>query len=304
MSKILVTGSNGFVGSHLVNSLKTDHKVISLHHNCPIGKWQKEALEDTIRVHGDIRDFKLLRRIINRFEIDRVYHLACLAEVKTAYHDPLSVYDVNIMGTVALLEACRQLDVEKVLVLMTDKVYGEKLNATTKDPLQSSEPYATSKICQQYIAESYIKTYGMNILIPHSCNVFGADFHSNRIFPNVIKACIRGKSPLIFTNDKSIREYIYISDLLDAFKTLIEENYYRGTYNIATGWVYNQEQIVKQILSGFPDLKPKYVEAKLPPQIQEETMRMTKWHWKPKWTFDDAVGETIMKFAEYEGNWR
>jgi len=304
MTNILVTGANGFVGSHLVNSLKSEHRVVSLHHNCLLGKWQREALKGTIRVRGDIRDFRLLRRVLARFEVERVYHLAAIAVVKTAYRDPLNVYDVNVMGTVALLEACRQLDVDKVLILETDKVYGERLNATTDDPLQASEPYATSKVCQEYIAKSYIETYGMDIPIPHSCNIFGYDPYSNRIFPNTIKKCLRGQSPLIFTNDKSIREYIYIEDLLDAFNTLIEEEYYRGTYNIATGWVYNQEQIVLKVLEHFPDLKPTYVEAKLPPQIQRQTMKQIKWHWKPKWTFDDAVKETIMKFKEYEEDWR
>lgn len=298
-----MTGATGLVGSHLVDYLKKGERVVALQHNGPVGEWQREVLKDTFLVRGDVRDFRLLRRVLARYQIDQVYHFAAIAQVKTAYRDPLSVFDVNIMGTVAVLETCRQLDVEKVLVLNTDKVYGERLGATVEDPYQPSEPYATSKICQGFIARSYIDTYNMNIVIPHSCNVFGYDPYSNRIFPNTIKACLKGKSPVIFTNDHSTREYIYIDDLVKALQTLMAGDY-QGPYNIATGWVYNQEQIVKMVLNYFLDLKPKYVKAKLPPQIQEETMKMTAWDWRLEWSMDDAIEYTIAKFREYRGDWR
>jgi dTDP-glucose 4,6-dehydratase len=303
LGRILVTGSNGFIGSHLVDSLKGEHRVVSLHHNHPLG-WQWEALKGSVQVRGDIRDFRLLRRVLARYQIDRVVHLAAIAKVKTAYLDPLSVYDVNVMGTVAVLEACRQLEVERVLVLNTDKVYGEKLGATVDDPYQPSEPYSTSKICQGFIAWSYMDTYGMDVVVPHSCNAFGYDPHSNRIFPNTIKACLRGESPLIFSNDQSIREYIYIEDLVGALKTLLLSPMVSpGLYNISTGWVYNQRDIVLKVLEHFPDLRPKYVHAKLPPQIQKETMKMSRWGWKPEWSFDDAIDYTIAKFEGYRGDW-
>ncbi|GAH26504.1 unnamed protein product, partial [marine sediment metagenome] len=124
----------------------------------------------------------------------------------------------DVMGTTAVLEACRQLEVERVLIMNTDKVYGEKLGATVEDPYQPGEPYATSKSCQGFIAWSYMDTYDMDVVIPHSCNAFGYDPYSSRIFPNTIKACMRGEQPLIFENDSSIREYVYIDDLVGALK--------------------------------------------------------------------------------------
>jgi len=302
--RILVTGATGLIGSHLVNELKKDHDVVSLFHNCPMGEWQKEALEDTVKVKGDIRDFRLLRRVIARYGVDRVCHLAAIAQVKTAHRDPLSTYDINVMGAVAVLEACRQLEVERVLVMNTDKVYGEKLGATVEDPYQPSEPYATSKICQGFIAWSYIDTYGLDVIIPHSCNAFGYDPFNNRIFPNTIKACIRGEQPLIFTNDESIREYIYVDDLVNALKKLLLDPKIKpGPYNIATGWVYGQKDVVLKILKHFPSLRPKYVRAKLPPQIQEETMKMSRWSWTPSCSFDDAIDLTAALFEQYRGDW-
>ena len=304
MSRILITGASGLIGSHLVNDLKSDHEVVSIIHNPPRGRWLREALEGTTQVQADVRDFKAIKRIMARFGITHVVHLGAIAKVKSAYRDPLSVYDVNIMGAVAVLEAARQLEVERTLMMQTDKVYGEKLMATVNDPYQPSEPYATSKICQGFIAWSYIDTYELDVLIPHSCNVYGFDPFSNRIFPNTIKACLRGEQPLIFTNDSSIREYIFVDDLVDALKELLLDSKVKpGPYNIATGAVKNQADIVKEVLKHFPSLRPKYKQVKLPRQIQEQTMKQTRWNWKPKWSFDDAVERTVALFEKYREDW-
>lgn len=304
--RVLCTGSTGLIGSHLVNKLKQERKVVSLVHDEVPSRWLDESLGGTIKVRGDVRDFGLIRRVINQYDVSEVFHFAARANVKQAYKDPVNVYETNVMGTVSVLEACRQLDVKKTLVLITDKVYGEKVDATEDDPLQPSEPYATSKIAQQQIAESYAKTYGMDVITPHSCNVFGLDLHSNRIFPNVIKSCLRGEQPIIFANDHSIREYIYVDDLVDALKTMVyTEGFpkYMGTYNVSTGWVYDNEQIVLKVLEHFPSLKPKYVDGDLPPQIQRQTMKSVRWNWKPGWSFDDAVDRTIADFEKYREDW-
>lgn len=302
--RILVTGASGLIGSHLVSELKKDHEVVSLIHNCPVGEWQKEALKDTIKVKGDVRDFLGLKHIMARHYVDRVIHLAAIAQVKSAFKDPLSVYDVNVMGTVSVLEACKQLEVERILIMQTDKVYGEKLGATESDPYQPSEPYATSKVCQGFIAWSYANTFKMDVLWPHGCNAFGYDPFNNRIFPNTIKACIRGERPLIYTNDKSIREYIYVDDLVGALKQLLLDPKFKpGPYNIATGWVKNQEDIVKEVLKHFPDTRPRYVKGDLPTQIQQQTMKVTRWSWQPERSFDDAVERTIALFQHYEEDW-
>ena len=303
--RILITGASGLIGSHLVSELKKDHDVVSLVHNQLRGRWLQKALDGTTVVQADIRDFNSLKHIMARYYVNQVVHCAAVAQVKSAFKDPLSTYDINIMGVVAVLEAARQLDVERVLVMQTDKVYGEKLGATVEDPYQPSEPYATSKICQGFIAWSYIDTYGMDIIIPHSCNTFGYDPFSNRIFPNTIKACLRGEQPLIFTNDKSIREYIYVEDLVNALKQLLLDPKLKpGPYNIATGWVQNQEEIVKEVLKHFPSIRAEYKRVKLPHQIQEQTMKMTKWNWKPDWNFNDAVERTITLFEHYKEDWK
>ncbi len=303
MANILVTGSNGFIGSHLVNRLKKDNKVVSLVYDTIMGDWQKDALEGTYKAHADIRDAAALREILSRFEIDQVYHTAAISLVKTAHRDPMSVYAVNVMGTVALLEACRRVDTERILVMNTDKVYGEGLEATEDRRYHHSEPYGTSKACQGFVAKSHIDTYGMNIVMSHCCNVFGFDPYSNRIIPNVVKKCLKGKSPLIFTNDDSIREYVYVEDKVAAIESLVNDYDKKGSFNISTGWVYNQKDIVLKILENFDDIEPKYVEADVPSQIDQQSLSSTRWDWKPSWNFDDAIKASIEGFKKYSGDW-
>jgi len=303
MGRILVTGASGLIGSHLAADLKENHEVVSLVHHAPRGRWLSEALEGTTVVQADIRDFLSIMTIMARFNVDRVVHAAAIAKVKSAHRDPIGTYDVNVMGAVIVLEAARQLHVKRVILMQTDKVYGEKLGATVEDPYQPSEPYATSKICQGFIAWSYIDTYGMDVIISHSCNVFGFDPFSNRIFPNTIKACLRGEQPLIYTNDNSIREYIFVDDLVDALKLLLKPKVKPGPYNIATGTVKNQKDIVKEVLKHFPGIRAKYDRVKLPRQIQKQTMKQTRWNWKPGWSFEDAVERTVALFERYRGYW-
>jgi dTDP-D-glucose 4,6-dehydratase len=244
-----------------------------------------------------------LREILSRFEIHKVYHTAAISLVKTAHRDPMSVYSVNAMGTLALLEACRTVETDRILVMNTDKVYGEGLEATEERGYQFSEPYGTSKACQGLIANSHMETYGMNIVMSHCCNVFGYDPFSNRIVPNVVKKCLRGQSPWIFTNDDSIREYVYVEDKVGAIESLMNDDTKKGSYNISTGWVYNQKDIVLKILENFDGLEPEYVESDLPAQIDKQSLKSVRWDWKPKWKFEDAIKTTIDGFKKYRNDW-
>lgn len=302
MKTVLVTGANGFIGSHLVNRLKKDNRVVSLVHSSLLGDWENESLEGTNIVDADVRNLDEVRRIVSRYEVDDIYHTAAISIVKTAFQDPVGVLSVNAMGTVSVLEAARQVGVRKILVLNTDKVYGEGLGSTEDTPYEPTEPYGASKCCQGFIVESYIRTYGMNIVMSHSCNVFGYDPFSNRIFPNVIKKCLRNESPLIFTNDDSVREYVYVEDLLDAFQILMDNDEHKGPRNISTGWIYNQKDVVLKVLEHF-SLEPKYVEGEIPPQIEKQSLASVKWDWEPSHTFQESIALTIERFKSFRTDW-
>jgi len=298
---VLITGATGFIGSHLVKEyVKLGKKVVAMVHDTPVWtKWLTEALDGAIIVQGDVRDYHFLMRVINQYSVDTVIHLAAQSIVKKAYNDPVNTYDINVMGTVKVLEACRQLDVEKVLVQSTDKVYGEQEWAATFSYLFPTEPYGTSKICADVIAQSYIKTYDMNILIPRCCNVYGLDFN-NRIIPNTIRACLRGQSPVIYKNSKAKRQFIYIDDVVNTIIFLLEINH-TGVTNIATPEVFTQEEVVLKILKHFPNIKPKYVEK---PPIKEIEVQSMIPNFPSQYTsFDEGIALTIDAFRKYKEDW-
>jgi len=302
---ILITGAGGFIGSHLVNHLKDKNRVVCLVRDILPSLWLDEALDGVTLVHGDLRDLKLLTRVIGHYDVTQVYHLAASAQVKQAHKNPVEVFESNVMGTVNILEACRILGSsdKKIVILNTDKVYGEKLNATEISRYESSEPYATSKCCQGFAAQTFQKTYDMNVKMVHSVNVFGYDPFNSRLIPNVVKDCIMGKKPVIFTNDNSIREYVYIDDAINALVTVMNSTALKNNiFHIHTGWAYNQKDVILAIAKIF-GVECEYREGNMPFQIQEETLSSINWDWGPVWDFEDALRGTIGLFNEYREDW-
>lgn len=295
---IFIDGATGFIGSHMMNKLKEEHKVVMLFRDCVWNDWLKEAREGCVRVRGDVLNFRLLKRVLSQYEIEQVYHFAAQAIVRVAQKDPIGCFNTNVMGTVNILEACRQLDVDKVLVMSTDKIFGNVMNAHTKTPLSATEPYGTSKACQDLIAQTFLETYGMNIIVPRSCNAYGYDL-SNRIIPNTIRACLRGESPVIFEGEETRRQYICITDLCEALIHLMKHHSYKGVYNIATDNVLTQEEVVKTICDFF-SISPRYVKRKKPiHEIKSQSMICSSFGWRHKYSFRDGIKETIKRFKRY-----
>lgn len=299
-----VTGATGFVGSHLCKALADKgEKVIALVHDFKTSTWIMESIMGCTLVIGDLRNYRLLRRVMAQYEVDRVFHVGALASVKTAYKDPIGVYETNVLGTVNILEACRQLDVDRTLVLITDKVFGERIDAKETDPIQASEPYATSKGCAQLVSESYKKTYNLEVIIARSCNIYGLDY-ANRIIPNTVKACLRRESPTIFeggNEEKSVRQYIHIKDIVEGLTFLMNKTYPWAleSYNLCTTDILNQKEVVLEILRFFPELKPIYTKRKSLKEISRQTMLLSDFGWKPKINFEAGIKDTIARFKEY-----
>lgn len=299
---IFVTGGTGFIGSHLVSRLKKRDRVVVLVHDDFRDSWLDEALSGTVCVRGDVRDLKELKRIISRFNVDEVYHLAAQAVVKTAYKDELSVFEVNALGTATVLAACRALDVERIYVQSTDKIFGNKQNALVDDRLVPTEPYGTSKVCADLWAQLYLDYYDMNILIARFCNIYGYDPYSDRIIPNTVRACIQDQPPVIYQGDASSRQYLYIDDALDAISTAMEKEL-KGIYNIGSQDELSQEKVVFKILEYFSGICPEYVQ-KNTREIYKQSVVTTLPGWEQKTSFSGGIRKTIALYKKYEHDWR
>lgn len=295
---VFITGATGFIGSHLAKELsERGSEVVILSRDYIPSKWLDEALSKCIVVKGDVRNLKLIKRILNEYGTQQVYHLAAQAMVKIANQSPTETFDVNVMGTVNIIEACRDCEVKKTLIQSTDKVYGEGLDKTVENSLAPVEIYGMSKACADLIAQNFTKVYGMQIIIARPCNAYGYDRNS-RIIPNTIRACLRGEKPIIWKMENTLRQYIFVEDLVEALIFLME-NKESGIYNIATPDILTPEEIVKTILKFFPHLEPKYIEREQPTEICQQSMKMNPFGWGPKWTFEKGIEETIKRFRKY-----
>ena len=323
--RVLVTGATGLLGSHICRRLgDTDFVVAMVRDRLP-SRWLNEALQNCVVVQGDIRDFPFVRRVISEYQIDTVLHLAALASVKIANSDPMTAYEVNVMGTVNVLEACRQMNVKTTLVMQTDKIFGQVKEATATSPILYAGPYETSKSCSFLICESYRDLYGMNILLPIATNMYGFDEFNDRIVPNVIRQCLKGERPYIYKEKDIVRQYIYVEDVVDALLFILNRygghhgvriihnnkpmyesleypaNLYQrqNVFNIA-GETKTQEQVVLEIMKHFPDLTPRYIEGQRTQEVLFETMELTDFGYVPKTSFADGIKQTIELFKKYE----
>lgn len=296
--RTLVTGASGFIGSHMMIDQKGKHEVVGVVRDFISSKWLNNALSNTTLVRGDLTDFNFIKRTLVDYQIDTVIHLAATSIVKTAHKDPINTYMSNVMGTVNLLEACRQTDVDKTLILLTDKLFGDKEDAIPEDVYEPTEPYSASKICQDIVARSYERTYGMNIIRTRSCNVYGLDYN-NRIVPNTIRAILRDIPPVIYSGENTQRQYIYVEDLISAINLLLNTQK-TGPFNVATEDILTQEEVVLGILEVAGSLLiPEYKERQAPLEIQKQSLKISEFGWKPKFTFDEGIEKTISLFRHF-----
>ena len=221
MRTVLVTGHSGFIGSAIVSMIKAGgDRVIGIERDSGANK--AVIVHPDVIVRGDIRNYDFVRRVIVDYEIEEVYHCAAQAIVRTCASDPYTTYDINIMGTVSILEACRNSGgtVKSIVVSTSDKAFGHaSIPYTEKTPLNPLYTYETSKACQQLITLSYFHNYDVPAKVIACSNVYGpGDPNMSRIIPNTIVNLASGR-PAMLNDGVSdyVREFVFVTDVADAF---------------------------------------------------------------------------------------
>ena len=312
---VFVTGGTGLLGNWLVNRLLAEKAEVI----CLIRDWipqsdlfQTEVFKKIKVIWGDVRDQKLLDRIIAEYEIDTIMHLAAQTIVGIANRNPLSTFETNIQGTWNILEAARRNStVEHIIVASSDKAYGihEKLPYKETTPLQGQYPYDVSKSCADLLAQSYASTYNMKIGITRCGNFYGGgDLNWNRIVPGTIRSVIRGINPVIRSDGRSIRDYFYVEDGASAYMLLAEELSYRPelageAFNFSNELQIPVLALVEKIVGLMnSDLEPIVRNEKLneiPHQYLDATKARRMLNWSPKFTLDQGLIETINWYKDY-----
>ncbi len=227
---VFITGGTGLLGSWLVKRLVQEQANVI----CLIRDWVPKSnliLEGSIEqvsvIRGAIEDYAVVERILNEYEIDTVFHLAAQTIVGTANRSPLSTFESNIKGTWTLLEACRQTrHVKRIVVASSDKAYGHQkhLPYTEQTPLEGRHPYDVSKSCADLLCRAYFESYRLPVCITRCGNFYGGgDLNFNRIVPGTILSLLRNERPIIRSNGKLKRDYIYVEDGVDAYLRTAEK---------------------------------------------------------------------------------
>ena len=252
MKNILITGINGFVGGSLAEKeLSMGNNIIGIVRDIN-NKTQPDILDRCTVIRGDILDADLVDRVVGDYEIDIIYHLAALSIVRIADKNPLNCYKSNIIGTVNVLEAVRKINPKiKIVIASSDKSYGthDKLPYTEDMKLQPDDPYATSKACADLIAQSYFKTYGLNVNVIRCANIYGLrDMNLSRLIPNTILKILAGKKPQIYSGVLHFkREFLFIEDVCEAYHLLSTKGEAGEIYNIGDDEFVTIQEAVEHI---------------------------------------------------------
>jgi len=259
--KILVTGGDGFIGSHLVELLvNLGYEVVALAQYNSFGSrgWLDTSniaeSKSCDIVLGDIRDYGFIDKHVRGCHA--VCHLASLIGIPHSYLAPSSYVATNVEGTLNILEACLKHDVEKLIHTSTSEVYGTAQSIPMKEshPLVAQSPYAASKIAADQLVYSYYASFGLNAVIARPFNTFGPRQSARAVIPAVIKQIISGSQKILLGNTASRRDFNFVGDTIDGFVRLLEfdETDVAGeTFNFCSGIDFSVAEVVGLILEIF-----------------------------------------------------
>lgn len=302
--RILVTGSTGFIGGHLVKALLRLHARVIVPF-IEVDKRSIFALENlsskVIAEKININHRKKITNLISENSVDYIIHLAAQTLVTQAYEDPYETLETNIMGTINILEAVRTIpSVKGVIVASSDKAYGKtKKPYTEESPLAGDHPYDVSKSSADLISQAYYKTYGVPVVVTRFGNVYGeGDLHFDRIIPGVCKAVIKNEILEIRSDGSYVRDYIYVKDVVNGYLTLLKtiDKIHGEAFNFSSSDTLSVLDVIKKAEKSLGK-KINYkilnnTKNEIPYQHLEDT-KVRKIGWKNNYSLDSSLPKVV-----------
>ncbi len=292
--KVLITGINGFVGSHLAETLRLfGADVYGL----------SRSLSNKKTLKANILDFSALDVFIKNQKISICFHLAAKPLVESGQRDPYNVFKVNTEGTLNILEIARKRRLEKIIIASTSHVYGKNrvpyFEGYTPRP---SRPYETSKACTDLIAQSYAESFRLPVLIPRFVNIYGpGDLNFTRLIPKTIRSVLKGVSPKMWGGDV-IRDYLFIDDAIEAYIKLASVDMskidHNRIFNFGGGNKISVEMLIKKIIELYgKKIQIKKISEERSAEISEQYVSFHKAEkilgWKPKTSLEEGLKKTL-----------
>ena len=309
MSKVLVTGAGGFIGSHLTELLLREGiEVKAFVHYNSLGTWGwidtfPKELKDSVDVFaGDIRDPHGVREAMKGCEA--VFHLAALIAIPFSYHSPDSYVDTNVKGTLNVLQAARDLGGIRVLVTSTSEVYGtaKYVPIDENHPFQGQSPYSATKIGADRLAESFYRSFDLPVTLVRPFNTFGPRQSARAVIPTIITQLLSGKKEIRLGSLTPTRDFNYVKDTANGFYQIYLSDQTVGQeINIATQKEISIGDLANELIQQInPEAKIVCDEQRLRPEKSEvnrllgcnqKIRQLTDW--RPRYSFESGLAETI-----------
>jgi len=278
--KVLVTGHNGFLGHHLVKELKKyNANVVTL-----------SDKNGSI----DVREWEKIKQIDG---LDNIFHLAAVSYIPKSFEDPRRIYEVNVLGTLNILELARLNDVDK-MVFTSSYVYGkpEYLPIDEEHPLNPNNPYSRSKLMAESICRSYYEDFGLNCIIFRPFNIYGEGQKEHFLIPTIIKQLKNERIELKDSTPK--RDFINVHDVVKALLKAGSSSYDFDIFNVGYGKSYSVKEIVDKIISSHgKELEVKFGFQRRKSEIDDTVADIDKIQkklgWKPEIDIDSGLSNLL-----------
>ena len=310
--KMLITGGAGFIGSHLCDKyVKEGHTVLCLDNFMSGNLTNVRHLLDYRNfklIKGDVRDFELLEKVVPG--VDVIFHLAAQVHVDRSYIEPRLTYDVNVGGTLNILESAKMHDVKKVIHASTSEVYGSALQVPINEnhPLNAPHPYGASKIAADRMCYAYTQTYGMDVSILRFFNIFGPrqrDLGYGGVISIFTRRVLSNVPPIIYGSGLQTRDYTYIEDAIKAYDLVLNHKDAIGPINFGTGSeisIVDLAIMLIKLCGNKTDMKPTHVGPRIGEVkrlIADASKAKQALGWAPSVEFEKGLKEYVEWYKSF-----
>lgn len=316
--RILVCGGAGFMGSHFIKYILEkypEYKVVNFDVLTYAGNLQNlKEIETDPRytfVKGDIADAEAVNRVVEEHAINVIVNYAAETHVDRSIMDPEAFLRTGIFGTRNLLEVTKNKNLQKMVQISTDEVFGsiEQGEFTEESSFAPNSPYAASKAGADLLCRSYFVTYQTPVVVTHSCNYYGSHQYPEKVIPLFITNLLEGKKVPLYGDGKNVREWIHTSDHCRAIDVVLHKALPGSVYNIGTGQEYTNIDLTKLVLVKM-NLGEDMIElvkdrAGHDRRYAIDHTKITReLGWEPQVKFEDGILETINWYRDNEWWWK
>lgn len=307
--RVLITGADGFIGSHLAERLAGEGaKVRTFVYYNSFGRWgwldetEKNLLEKIEIFPGDIRDPNRVQESVEG--VDIVFHLASLIAIPYSYHAPDSYVQTNIGGTLNVLNACRKVGVEKVVHTSTSEVYGTAwyVPIDEKHPLQGQSPYSATKIGADMLAESFYRSFNLPVLTVRPFNTYGPRQSARAVIPTIITQLLRGVKQLKLGKLTPTRDFNFVADTVSGFMAAGSSEHIGRVLNIGSGYEVSIGELTgilmqitgkdAEIISDQERIRPDKSEVER--LLCDASVARELLGWTPQFSLKEGLEKTVM----------